>query len=230
MNLGPLGISVFICLAATLVAVLGWRWASRVWPLPCPASFAWLLEADWYARLTGTEATLKRMPLAPGQRVLEIGPGPGRLLIPVAKRIQPGGEAMGIDIQPAMIERLSERARREGLTNVSALVGDATKSIVPANSFDVVMLAMSLGEIPDRAAVLSECFRALKPGGILSITEMLPDPHYQSQATVKRLAETAGFALSSLQGTLWLFTANFLKPLTSQAPRPPSPGSDPSTF
>jgi predicted methyltransferase len=52
----------------------------------------------------------------------------------------------------------------------------------------------------------------LKSGGVLSISEMLPDPHYQSQATVKRLAEAAGFQLLSIQGGLWLFTANFHKP------------------
>jgi ubiquinone/menaquinone biosynthesis C-methylase UbiE len=206
------GISVITCLVAILITVLGWRWASRVWPLPCPASFAWLLEADFYSRFTGTEITLRRMPLAQGQRVLEIGPGPGRLLIPAAERIQPGGEAVGIDIQPGMIDRLMTRAQRAGLTNVSAIVGDATKPIVPANSFDVAFLATTLGEIPDRAAALTQCFRALKPGGILSITEMLPDPHYQSQATVTRLAESAGFILSSIEGNWWLFTANFSKP------------------
>jgi predicted methyltransferase len=73
-------------------------------------------------------------------------------------------------------------------------------------------LVTTLGEIPDRAAAISQCFRVLKPGGILSISEMLPDPHYQSQATVKRLAEAVGFKLQSIQGGVCLFTANFVKP------------------
>jgi len=46
----------------------------------------------------------------------------------------------------------------------------------------------------------------------LSIGEMLPDPHYQSKAAVKRLAEGAGFRLQSVEGGMWLFTANFVKP------------------
>jgi len=40
----------------------------------------------------------------------------------------------------------------------------------------------------------------------------LPDPHYQSKATVKRLAEAAGFRPQSIEGGAWLFTANFVKP------------------
>jgi ubiquinone/menaquinone biosynthesis C-methylase UbiE len=75
-----------------------------------------------------------------------------------------------------------------------------------------VFLVTTLGEIPDRAAALAQCFRVLKQGGILSVTEMLPDPHYQSRRKVQKLAEGAGFRLASLQGGAWLFTAHFVKP------------------
>jgi hypothetical protein len=54
--------------------------------------------------------------------------------------------------------------------------------------------------------------RALKPGGVLSVTELLGDPHYQFKSTLKRLAAQAGFQLQSIQGGLWLYTANFVKP------------------
>ena len=111
-----------------------------------------------------------------------------------------------------MIERLKERAAVAKITNLKAILGDATQPIVPEASFDVVFLVTTLGEIPDRAAVLTQAFRALKSGGILSVSEMLPDPHYQPKATVKRLAETAGFRLQSVEGGSWLFTANFVKP------------------
>jgi ubiquinone/menaquinone biosynthesis C-methylase UbiE len=199
-------------LATVGLFFLGWRWASRVWSLPCPTLFAWFLESDFYQRITGTQVTLQRIGLEPGQKVLEIGPGPGRLLIPAAQSVLPSGEVVGIDIQPGMIERLKERAKRASLSNLTAILGDATQPIVPDASFDVAFLVTTLGEIPDRAAALAQCYRALKRGGVLSITEMFPDPHYQSQATVKRLAEEAGFRLESVQGGCCLFTANFLKP------------------
>jgi ubiquinone/menaquinone biosynthesis C-methylase UbiE len=91
------------------------------------------------------------------------------------------------------------------------MLGDATHLSVPAASVDVVFLCAVLGEIPDRAAALLQCYRALKPGGRLSITEMFGDPHYQSQTVVRRLAGEAGFRLQSIKGGWWLFTASFKK-------------------
>ena len=199
-------------LAVVPLVFLAWRWASRVYSLPCPTLFAWALESSFYSRMTGTEITLKRIGLQPGQRVLEVGPGPGRLLLPAAQRVLPGGEVVGIDIQPGMIARLKARANAANVKNLTAILGDATQPIVPETSFDIAFLITTLGEIPDRDAVLAQCFRALKSGGILSITEMLPDPHYQSRATVKRLAASAGFRHQSVEGGRWLFTANFVKP------------------
>lgn len=196
----------------TVLVVFGWRWTSRVWELPCPSVAGWALESPFYGRLTKTDTILERIGSRPGQRVLEIGPGPGRLLVPAAQRVLPGGEVVGIDIQPGMIDRLKKRAAAANVTNLTAMLGDATQPLVDEASFDLAFLVTTLGEIPDREAALAQCFRALKPGGVLSISEMLPDPHYQSRSTVKRLAEAAGFRPLSVQGGMWLFTANFVKP------------------
>ena len=212
MNMTVTAWIVVAVLGAVLLFCLGWRWASRVWSLPCPTLLAWALDNRFYERITGTQVTLQRMGLRPGQRVLEVGPGTGRLLIPAAQRVLPGGEVVGIDIQPGMVERLKERARRAQVSNLTAIVGDATQPMVAEADFDLAFLVTTLGEIPDRAAVLAQCFRGLKPGGVLSITEIFPDPHYQSRSTVKRLAEETGFRLQSIQGGWWLFTANFVKP------------------
>ena len=162
-------------IVTVIVVFVGWRLASRVWSLPCPSLVGWALESAFYGRITGTGKTLDRIGLKPGQRVLEVGPGPGRLLIPAARRVLPAGEVVGIDIQPGIVERLKERAKSANITNLTAILGDATQPIVPEASFDVAFLVTTLGEIPDRAGAIAQCFRALKSGGILSISEMLPD-------------------------------------------------------
>jgi ubiquinone/menaquinone biosynthesis C-methylase UbiE len=208
----PVLASLLVIAVIVAAIFISWRWASRVRSLPCPSLVGWALESPFYGRITGTATTLDRIGLKPGQRVLEIGPGPGRLLIPAAHRVLPGGEVVGIDIQPGMIDRLKERAMKLNVTNLTAILGDATRPIVSEASFDVAFLVTTLGEIPDRAAALAQTFRALKSGGILSISEMLPDPHYQSKTTVLRLAEAAGFRPQSVVGGMWLFTANFMKP------------------
>jgi ubiquinone/menaquinone biosynthesis C-methylase UbiE len=168
---------------------------------------SWILQ-----RFNGTRIILGRLGLRPGRRVLEIGPGPGRLLIPAAKQVLPDGVAVGIEIQPAMIERLNRRAGEAGISNLKAILGDGAVSHVAEASFDLVFLCAALGEIPDRSGVLAQCFRSLGPGGILSISEMFGDPHYQWRSVVERLATEAGFRLESIQGGWWLYTARFIKP------------------
>jgi ubiquinone/menaquinone biosynthesis C-methylase UbiE len=198
--------------AAFAAISVGWRWASRVWRLPCPSLLAGSLESPLAARFNGARVTVERLGLKPGQKILEIGPGPGRLLIPAAKAVLPGGEAVGIDIQQKMLDRLKTRAEQAGLTNLRAIHGDATQQHVPEGTFDLVYLCTVLGEIPDRPAALAQCRRALKPGGVLSVTEMFGDPHYQSRTTVRRLAEAAGFQPRASYGNFWRFTADFVKP------------------
>lgn len=202
---------VGLLLLLLVAANLWWRWSSRHRSMPCPTMFAGFLESAWMERLIGTKKTLDRLGLQSGQRVLEIGPGPGRLLIPAARLVLPGGEVVGLDIQPGMIARLKERAERAGIANLEAILGDATQQHFPAESFDVIFLCTVLGEIPDREAALRQCHAALKLGGWLSITEIFPDPHFQSRTTVHRMAEKVGFNLRSIYGNWYFFTTNFTK-------------------
>ena len=203
---------VLALVALRIIVNLGWRLASRMWSLPCPTALAWMLENPVFQRILGTATTLDRIGIRPGQRIVEFGPGPGRLLIPAARRVLPGGEVIGVDLQQGMLDRLTRNAERQGIANLTTVRGDATRAHLPASSCDVVMLCEVLGEIPDRAAVLAQCFQALKPGGVLSVTESLVDPHYQFQSTLKRFAARAGFRLQSIQGGRWLYTASFIKP------------------
>ena len=206
--------AVGIVLGALIVVgviALGWRWASRKWSLPCPSLLAWSLDNSFVTRSPLTLKTLERIGLHPGEKVLEIGPGPGRLLIPAAKAVMPGGEVVGIDIQPKMVERLRRNAEKDGVTNLTVILGDATQPHIPEASIDVAFLCTVLGEIPDRTAALAQCYRALKHGGRLSVTEVILDPHYQPRSTVRRLAEGVGFCFVSIQGGWWFYTANFVK-------------------
>lgn len=201
---------VGVALAVVLFVNLLWRWASRRRSLPCPTCFAWFLESRLLDRLIGTSTTLERIGLKPGQRVLEVGPGPGRLLIPAAQRVSPDGEVVGVDIQQGMIKRLKARAERADITNLTAILGDAIEAHVAPNQFDVAFLCTVLGEIPDRVTALRQCHTALNSGGVLSITEIFPDPHFQPRSTVIRLADEADFTLKEMHGRWYFFTANFV--------------------
>jgi ubiquinone/menaquinone biosynthesis C-methylase UbiE len=159
--------------------------------------------------LTRTE--LDRLKLKPGMRVLEVGPGPGRLLVPAARRVLPGGEVVGVELQPEMARRLRARAVTEAVSNLTVVVGDATERYCEPERFDLVYMVTVLGEIPDRQAALGRAHEALKPGGILSVTETFPDPHYQTQTTVLGLARETGFELIEVRGPWYHYTANFFR-------------------
>lgn len=68
-----------------------------------------------------------------------------------------------------------------------------------------------LGEIPNREAALQEVFAALKSGGILSVTELVFDPHFQRLSTVLQLANAAGFREKNRFGNAIAYTLNLEK-------------------
>ncbi len=202
-----------VILAATAGTVTGlalwWRYAARRRPLPCPASFAGVLDnalAPWIP------PSLGRLELAPGMKVLDAGCGPGRLSLPMARAVGPDGSVTAVDLQPGMLQRLQKHLAGSGLANVHPILGDLTRLPLPADTFDRAVLVTVLGEIPDREAALRAIFRALKPGGVLSITEILPDPHYQRRAVVRGLAAAAGFRPGREYSGFGNYTMNLRKP------------------
>ena len=89
-----------------------------------PPEFAWMLTLP-VRRLILSPATLAdRLELAPEDRVLEIGAGPGYFSVEVARRL-PHGHLTVLDLQPEMLERARERLSHAGVTNVSCIAGDA---------------------------------------------------------------------------------------------------------
>jgi ubiquinone/menaquinone biosynthesis C-methylase UbiE len=205
-------VTISILLTVVLMgAALWWRYAARRRSLPCPAWLDLFLENP----LANSEALrhIECTGLAPGMRVLDVGCGTGRIAIPSARRVAPGGEVAALDIQPAMLEKVARRAEASGLTNVrTVLVGIGRGEFREQNAFDRAFLTTVLGEIPNQKLALQEIFAALKPGGVLSITEVLVDPHYQSRGAVRRLCEEAGFRLEQVYGNVFNFTMNFVKP------------------
>jgi ubiquinone/menaquinone biosynthesis C-methylase UbiE len=193
--------AIIAIIAAILATGLLWRWASARRSLPCPAWLGWMVDNPLAKRRT--DRTLALLELAPGHRVLDAGCGPGRLTIAMARAVGPQGRVLGVDLQPEMLRRVEAKARAAALDNVEVLEAGLGDGKLPRQAFDRAVLVTVLGEIPDRRAALREIFEALVPGGFLLVEEVLGDPHYQSMATVSRLAADLGFRPASISSR-WL--------------------------
>jgi ubiquinone/menaquinone biosynthesis C-methylase UbiE len=191
---------------------VAWRAVSRRRFFPCPSWLGPLLENPYTNAVAGSSVLIERAGLRPGMRVLDAGSGPGRVSIPAAGTVWPGGEVVALDVQPAMLSMLERNARSQGVPNVRPLLGAIGDGLVAPLNFDRALLVTVLGEVPDPKRALLEIYGALKPGGILSVTEVLPDPHYVGKASLRRLAEEAGFRVGEEFGNLVAYTLNLVKP------------------
>jgi phosphoethanolamine N-methyltransferase len=107
-----------------------------------------------------------------GKRVLDIGCGIGGPAFVLARKY--GAHVTGVDLEPQLIERATRRAAELGL---SALTDFRAVSLgpfgFPDRSFDVVFTSGALTQTEDKAGIVAECFRVLKPGGVLTCYDWL---------------------------------------------------------
>jgi ubiquinone/menaquinone biosynthesis C-methylase UbiE len=197
-----------------LSAALALLWQRRR-PMMHPPRLTFLFENSLVNAFVGPERLIQRLDLAPGMRVLDAGCGPGRLTIPLARAVGPDGEIVALDSQREMLGKLERRLEAEGSRNVLPVRAVLGEGVLEEGGFDRVVLAMVLGEARDRREAARELYAALRPGGVLSVTEIFGDPDHRRPATIQREVEAAGFRLARRFGGFPAFTLNFEKPRTS---------------
>jgi len=203
---------IIATLMLAAVIILGWRALGRRRALPCPPAFIWLLENRAMERVAGSSLLFDRAGITAGMHVLDAGCGPGRLTLPLAERVGMGGRVLAVDLQEGMLSRLRARTQEHGVTHVQTLRAALGGGELTTRAFDRALLVTVLGEIPDRVAALREIRDSLKPGGLLSVTEVFPDPHYQRRDTVRQLARQAGLEVRETFGNWRAHTTNLARP------------------
>ncbi|HKQ60545.1 MAG TPA: methyltransferase domain-containing protein [Candidatus Polarisedimenticolaceae bacterium] len=118
-------------------------------------------------------ALLDRIPVKPGQTILDVGAGTGFLTIELAQRCGPSAKVIAVDPWKAATNRLRRKVEHLGLANVVVLEQDAATLDLPAASVDVVVSNLGVNNFDNAAAVLRECFRVAKPNAKLLLTTNL---------------------------------------------------------
>ncbi|RKE20944.1 methyltransferase domain-containing protein [Streptomyces sp. TLI_171] len=109
--------------------------------------------------------------LRPGQRVLDVGCGPGTITADLAGLVGPDGRVTGIDPSAEVLGQAAALAAERGLDNLSFETADVYRLPYPDASFDVVHAHQVLQHLADPVAALREMRRVTAPGGVIAVRD-----------------------------------------------------------
>ncbi len=138
---------------------------------------------DYIARMDRPERVAKlkvdeviaKLQLKPGDVVADIGSGSGAFSIPMARAIVPNGTLYAVDIDQAMLDHVSERAKKEGVGNVRTVLGEYDDPKLPVRDVGVAFFHRVLHMIEHRQAYVNAVARYLKPDGRIVVIEKEPE-------------------------------------------------------
>lgn len=106
-----------------------------------------------------------------GDRLLDLGSGPGFLSYELAQRVGPGGSVLAVDNSEHFVAYVKAQARQRGLEQIHAAVADARELDLPAASLDGAVCRWVLMFVPEPERVVARISRALRPGGAFAVME-----------------------------------------------------------
>jgi len=162
--------------------------------------------------------------LRPGMIIGEVGAGRGRVTVHLAARVGDTGRIYANDIDPAAIEYLKERCKRQGIPNVEVITGLVDDARFPRNSLDLVFMAYVFHHVGKPVPLLKSLMPSLKPWGFVVMAEPKPANTEKSARVLTRErvgqeAKEAGFQLDAvIEDRLKEDNIFILRPMVPDAP------------
>jgi SAM-dependent methyltransferase len=204
-----------------------------------------LLEAPDRDLWQRPDQIMDALGIAEASIVADVGAGSGWFTVRLARRVGPNGTVYAQDVQLEMLNAISRRVQREGLTNVVPVVGKGNDPNFPRQAIgkiDAVLLVGVYHEIEDRVMLLQKLAAALKPGGRIGVIDFNlrgggPGPPTEERVDPQLVvsdAASAGLRLLSQESFLpyqyfLIFgrvnaATTSTQPEAARLPRRPSPG------
>lgn len=173
------------------------RQKSRTRPFP-PLNLGELEGAD-REQWNKPDQIMDALKIADGSLVGEIGAGGGWFTVRLARRVNQNGRVYAEDIQKEMLEVIRRRVQREGVSNVTTILGTTKDSRLP-HGLDAILINGAYHEMENPVAVLKDAAESLKPQGRIGIVDYSPgaggpgpEPEQRvDQETVIKQAMAAG--------------------------------------
>ncbi|HZQ35682.1 MAG TPA: methyltransferase domain-containing protein [Dehalococcoidia bacterium] len=137
-----------------------------------PAALLDALPAEAAEAFAGVACPVPHAALRPGETVVDLGCGAGLDSLYAGRSVGPTGCVVGIDFAPAMIARAERSFAAAGMAWVEARLGDGRRLPLANDTADVVLVNGIFNLNPDKAALLREAWRVLRPGGRLVAAEI----------------------------------------------------------
>ncbi len=137
--------------------------------------------------------------LETGKSAADIGAGSGWFTVRAAKRVGDGGHVYAVDINPEAVQYITERAQKEQLHNVKAILSKPDDPQLPADSVDAVLLLKTYHEVAHPVTLLRNLRAALRPGAKIGIIDRNGngENHGIGSDIVIREAKEAGYKLAN---------------------------------
>jgi SAM-dependent methyltransferase len=132
-----------------------------------------------------------------GETVLDLGSGAGADVLISAQRVGPTGRAIGLDMTDEMLALARRNAAEAGATNVEFIKGHIEDIPLDDNTIDVVISNCVINLSADKARVIREAARVLKPGGRFAVSDVIADPD-MDQATKADMQQWTGCVAGAL--------------------------------
>jgi ubiquinone/menaquinone biosynthesis C-methylase UbiE len=113
--------------------------------------------------------------LKPGDRILDVGPGPGFVSLLLAERVGPSGLVYAVDPSAEALAYLQRLQKERPIANIKTFVADAAKIDLPGVKLDAALVAMVLHHTDDPSGIMRNVARLLRPNGLAVIAEFCPN-------------------------------------------------------